>query len=528
MAAGRPYRHLPRQTQPVAVSKDLLSGFRPGDDSLMEMSDTDLQLLARYTGQHAEDAFSEIVRRHLNLVYSAALRQVRSPQLAEEVAQSVFTDLARQAERLAPDTILSAWLYQVTRRSAIDVVRREARRQHREQVAIELAAMNATTADWTEIEPLLDEAMHSLDETDRAAVLLRYFETKSLQEVGQALATTEDAARKRVSRAVDRLREFFASRGVSVGAGGLVVAISANAVQAAPVGLTATISATALAGKVVATTATAKAIAVTTKSGAAAKGAATLGGLGGLLALLGGAFITLRAQAGDTKSPRERRFVLQMIGVRVVTVLLVLAAFYCIGRPSSSRQPFVYDVVFAGSLLVFTVLYTVLFDYTSRHRRRIQIEDGTWVETEWTTPRREAEVAPDGGPHTSKFALYLKGSRFLAVVLVQVLIAAVVVVAVWEQGWVRATAILTALGLTVFWAFRDWLNRPRFQSLRLDLLAIIGGTACGLTLMEFNVHQYESGLWGSNGKSAAALIGFNVATVLFYTTFIAVFARRRN
>ena len=90
------------------------------------MNETDLELLARYTGQHAEDAFAEIVRRHVDLVHSAALRQVRSSQLAEEVAQSVFTDLARQAARLTPGTNLTAWLYQVTRRTAIDVVRREA------------------------------------------------------------------------------------------------------------------------------------------------------------------------------------------------------------------------------------------------------------------------------------------------------------------------------------------------------------------------------------------------------------------
>ncbi|HKS36927.1 MAG TPA: sigma-70 family RNA polymerase sigma factor [Verrucomicrobiae bacterium] len=158
------------------------------------MSDTDLQLLARYVRQHAEDAFAEIVRRHLDLVYSAALRQLRSQQLAEEVAQSAFTDLARSAHRLAPDTILAAWLYQVTRRTATDVVRREARRQLREQIATEMNTLNATTADWTHIEPLLDEAMDALDETDRTAVLLRYFENKSLREVGHTLGTSEDAA----------------------------------------------------------------------------------------------------------------------------------------------------------------------------------------------------------------------------------------------------------------------------------------------------------------------------------------------
>jgi RNA polymerase sigma factor (sigma-70 family) len=195
------------------------------------MSDSDLQLLERYTRQHAEEAFAEIVRRHIDLVFSAALRQVRSPHLAEEVAQSAFCDLARQAHCLAPDTILSAWLYQVTRRTAIDVVRREARRQAREQAACELNAMNTPAADWTHVEPLLDEAMQELEDADRAAVLLRYFENKSLREVGQTLGTTEDAARKRVSRAVDRLRDTLARRGVAVGASGLAALISANAVE---------------------------------------------------------------------------------------------------------------------------------------------------------------------------------------------------------------------------------------------------------------------------------------------------------
>jgi RNA polymerase sigma factor (sigma-70 family) len=214
----------------------------------MEMSDADLQLLRQYTRHNAEDAFAEVVRRHLDLVFSAALRQVRSPQLAEEVAQSVFIELARRAGGLAAGTILSAWLYHVTRCTAIDVVRREARRQIREQVAWELTTMNATAADWVEIGPLLDEAMDALGDTDRTAVLLRYFENKSLREVGQRLDMTEEAARKRVSRAIESLRTFFSKRGATLGASGLIIAISANAVQSAPIGLAARISAGAILG----------------------------------------------------------------------------------------------------------------------------------------------------------------------------------------------------------------------------------------------------------------------------------------
>src|SRR6185503_5629062 len=184
------------------------------------------------------------------LVYSAALRQVRSPQLAEEISQSVFTDLSRAADKLQPTTILTAWLYQVTRRTAIDVIRRESRRQARERLAVEMAAMN-TAADWNHIAPLLEDAMEALNETDRAAILLRYFENKSLREVGQNLGTSDDAAQKRVNRAVERLRELFAKRGVAVGAGGLTVLISANAVQAAPLALPDAISTAAITGTTV-------------------------------------------------------------------------------------------------------------------------------------------------------------------------------------------------------------------------------------------------------------------------------------
>jgi RNA polymerase sigma factor (sigma-70 family) len=134
---------------------------------------SDLDLLRRFARENSQDAFTEIVRRHVNLVYSAALRQVRSPQLAEEIAQSVFADLARNAGKLNNATggspVLTAWLYSVTRRTAIDVIRKESRRQLREQIVLEMNNMNATANDWTQIEPLLDE-------TDRAAILLRYFE----------------------------------------------------------------------------------------------------------------------------------------------------------------------------------------------------------------------------------------------------------------------------------------------------------------------------------------------------------------
>ncbi len=226
----------------------------------MDMTANDLDLLGQFAREKSQDAFTTLVNRHLGLVYSAALRQVRSPQLAEEVCQTVFANLAGKAASLSPDTVLTAWLYHVTRLAAIDLLRREARRQAREQIAFQMSDLNDTSADWTQIEPLLDEAMHSLDDTDRTAILLRYFENKSLREVGEALGASEDAAQKRVSRALERLREFCLKRKVSVGVSGLAALLSANAIQAAPAGLGVTVATGAVAASVALTTSTAVAI----------------------------------------------------------------------------------------------------------------------------------------------------------------------------------------------------------------------------------------------------------------------------
>ena len=203
----------------------------------------DWPLLERFAREGAQDAFAALVTRHLNLVYSAARRQTGSRELAEEVAQSVFLELARQAPRLRPDQPLAAWLHVVTRRTAINAVRDETRRRAREQAAAELSAMNPNPSAWIQVEPLLDEAVAALPETDRSAILLRFFEQKSLRDIGTALGTTEDAAQKRVSRALDQLRTLLAKRGVAVTAAGLATDLSAHAIETAPLTLVAAISA---------------------------------------------------------------------------------------------------------------------------------------------------------------------------------------------------------------------------------------------------------------------------------------------
>ena len=215
----------------------------------------DAQLLRRYAAEQSETAFTELTRRHVDLVYSAALRLVNGDvQSAQDVTQLVFTEVARQANRLARHPALVGWLYTTTRLIALRVNRTEQRRKAREQEAYtmnELLHDDAPASDWNQLRLVIEDAMGELDDKDRHAVLLRYFQNKSLIEVGVALNLTDNAARMRVERALDKLREKLARRCIATTAAALAAMVSANAVQAAPAGFVATLSATAIAGSAV-------------------------------------------------------------------------------------------------------------------------------------------------------------------------------------------------------------------------------------------------------------------------------------
>jgi RNA polymerase sigma factor (sigma-70 family) len=210
----------------------------------------DSELLRRYVDERAEDAFAEIVRRHIGLVYHAALRQTGDVSLAEEVTQVVFADLARKASGLTGRSSITGWLFTSARFAATKAKRGERRRQAREQ---EIFAMHEFTqgssaaADWERLRPVIDEALHALDERDREAVLLRFFEGRPLAEVGAKLAMSEDTARVRVARALDKLQGLLARRGITSTTAALGVAMSAQAGVTAPVGLAVSVTAGALA-----------------------------------------------------------------------------------------------------------------------------------------------------------------------------------------------------------------------------------------------------------------------------------------
>src|SRR2546421_3594402 len=175
---------------------------------------------------------------------------VRDPHLAEDVTQGAFIALARQASELVERATLAGWLHRTTQNIAAQTVRTIERRRAREQEAVSMNELSSylPEASWEQIEQHLDAALGELSDSDRDAVLLRYFQKKSAAEMAQILGISGEAAQKRLNRAVEKLREFFTKRKITIGAGGLTVLISTNAVQSAPAVLLATIAAKVLGG----------------------------------------------------------------------------------------------------------------------------------------------------------------------------------------------------------------------------------------------------------------------------------------
>jgi RNA polymerase sigma factor (sigma-70 family) len=225
----------------------------------------EFQLLANYAKSRDERAFAQLVDRYIDLVYASARRQVGEAELARDVTQAVFLILSQKAGELTRDrrpagqtggAPLSAWLLAVTRYAANNAIRTRARQKRYDQ---KVAAMNHEAApenerQWEEMSPLLDEGMSKLKANDRDALLLRFFEKKTARQIGEALGISEDAAEKRVARAVDKLRDFFRRRGVAVSAVALTAGLMTHSAEAAPLGLSASVSASTTATTAATTT----------------------------------------------------------------------------------------------------------------------------------------------------------------------------------------------------------------------------------------------------------------------------------
>ena len=281
----------------------------------------DRELLREFVATRAEGAFAQLVRRHVDLVYSAAKRQVGGDAaLAEDVAQGVFVLLAEKAATIRDGEALAGWLLVTTRYVALNTLRTESRRRRHEREAAEMkcdAQEPTETPAWETIGPLLDEAVANLKGDDRDALVLRYFEGRSAAEVAEMLGISSEAAQKRLTRSVERLRAFFRSRGIATSPQGLATALSANACVAAPALLAMKICSDALG----AATTSLAAAGVSPVAGKATAAIVATTKAKVLLLTVGGALLL-----GVTGTIAHQRLTGPSNGLRVVTVTPPAAA----------------------------------------------------------------------------------------------------------------------------------------------------------------------------------------------------------
>src|SRR5437867_8314115 len=204
----------------------------------MQMTDNG-ELLRQFVKDGSDRAFGGLVSVHVDLVYCSALRKLGGDtHLAQDITQTVFADLARKARMLPANVVLGGWLYRHTCFRASEALRKERRRKIREQTAMEMKELNDDSdAMWRQIAPLIDDAMQRLNSRDRDAIVLRFFERKDLRTVGATLGINDDAAQKRVARALEKLRGVLSRRGATLTATTLASAMAAEAVTAAPDGI---------------------------------------------------------------------------------------------------------------------------------------------------------------------------------------------------------------------------------------------------------------------------------------------------
>lgn len=204
----------------------------------------DAELLRRYADDASAEAFAELVRRNLGLVYATALRHLGNSHRAQEVAQSVFVDLACKAGALRSHPALVSWLYTSTHYAALKMLRAERRRLAREQEAQTMHDLLSSppSPQWEKLRPMLDDVMHTLGERDREILLLRYFKGLPFADVARLLQLNEGTARMRVDRALDKMNQLLARRGIGSTAAALGAVLAETSAVTVPAGLAANIT----------------------------------------------------------------------------------------------------------------------------------------------------------------------------------------------------------------------------------------------------------------------------------------------
>jgi hypothetical protein len=321
---------------------------------------------------------------------------------------------------------------------------------------------------------ILWRSLERIPEIYREPLVLFYREHQSIEAVAQNLELTEDAVKQRLSRGRKMLHEQ-------------VLAFVEGALEKTAPGKTFTLGVVAALPLAVTTAKAVTVGATIAKGGAAAKSIATVSSLGGLFAMIGGAFITLRAQADDTKSRREWQFILQMMGIRLIAILLLGAVCFGIGTLNLYLVPVACEVFNSKLVFFICIIGMALFAYCSWRQQQIQIEENTFIEAEWTKPRKDTDSKANSV--STKSNTPLKAAKFMAFALVASIV--MIAKAPWKQQLEYAIFWSAVWILTLFWSYYAWQNRPRYQSLRSGRVVFFPVLMGLMTLFFFNLQQYQ-------------------------------------
>jgi RNA polymerase sigma factor (sigma-70 family) len=464
------------------------------------------------------DAFGRIVSRYQSLICSLAYSATGSLGQSEDLAQETFIVAWKRLSHLRERDKLRAWLCGIARNRINNFLRSEGREPVHAAAALEDVAESHSPEPLPvehvitqEEQALLWRSLERIPEIYRESLVLFYREQQSIETVAAELELSEDAVKQRLSRGRKLLQEQ-------------VLAFVEGALAKTTPGKTFTVAVVAALPLTVVSAKAATIGATVAKGGAAAKGALTFGVFGSFFALLGGAYLTLMAKIDDTKSPRERRFVSQVIGLRLLALLFLILVFLGLSRLDVSDEVLAGSYSRAAFLFLLAVL-GVSLPYVNDRRRQIQIEDGTMVEAEWNQPRWQTETAAGSG---SAWKSRLKPARFMALGFACCLVIAGSII---KSHSVKEMAIpLSLIGACLVLSLGGWWQRPRFQAPQLGWQIAGALVMATVTLIGGNHNLlHPSPLLfrpvADVQSLPTTLFVFNAVIVLAYAIFIALIIR---
>ena len=465
------------------------------------------------------DAFGQIVARYQSLICSLAYSATGSLSQSEDLAQDTFVAAWKQLGNLREPPKLRSWLCQIARNLASDTLKKQGREpSHRAESLEEIAGSHSPEplpieqTISNEEQAILWRSLERIPELYREPLVLFYREHQSIESVAQNLELTEDAVKQRLSRGRKMLHEQ-------------VLAFVEGALEKTSPGKNFTLAVIAALPLATASAKAATIGAALAKGGTAAKGVMTVGTIGSFFAMLGGAYISFMAHANDSKSPRERQFILENFGKRLCFTVLMLAGLIAASRLDFFRVPLhlCYSIAAIG---FFTAVYSsIMLPRITRRRQQIQIEDGTFDPTEWTMPRKLTEVAADAPNGKAKNRT--RALKFMAFGFAMLLF--IVLQESWKLNFGHAILITCLMVLALLRGFLRWRSQPRFLSPRSFVIGF--PVFMGLMILFFfDWHQYLAHLGADSSRivSLGEILVFNLVVAMAYAALVGILVWKRH